>query len=70
MFPLRMTASVLCLGVLCGCSTPPPAAPNWVTLPPQSPPASLMTPPRTLNCLRLSPCLPPTSASRARMPGS
>lgn len=54
------------LGVLSGCSTPPPAAPTFVTLPPVSPPASLMTPPRPLHCLRLSPCLQPTSGSPAR----
>ena len=30
--------------VLCGCSTPPPAAPTLVTLPARVAPASLMTP--------------------------
>lgn len=56
-----------CLGALCGCSTPPPAAPPSIMSAPPSPPASLMTPPRTLRCLRLSPCLPPTLASPGRM---
>ena len=55
---------------LCACSTPPPAAPIPATLPPASLPASLTMPPRMLNCLRLSPCLPPISASRGKMPTS
>jgi hypothetical protein len=63
----NLMASALCLGALCACSTPPPAAPAWVTLPPVSPPASLMTPPREYHCLVLSPCRPKTLASPARM---
>ena len=33
-------------------------------------PGSLMTPPRALRCLRLSPCSPPISASPGKMPVS
>ena len=56
------------LGALCGCSTPPPAAPIPLMFAPVSPPASLMTPPRMLLCLRRSPCSPPISASQGRPP--
>ena len=58
------------LGALCGCSTPPPAAPTLMLSAPVSPPASLMTPPRTLSCLRLRPCSPAISVPPGRMPAS